>query len=368
MNVSETYMSEALTEARKGWGKVYPNPMVGAVIVEDGTIVSRGYHAKAGGPHAEIEALKNLGRKPNDNATMYVTLEPCCTTGKTGPCTEAIKAAGIRKVCIGAIDPDQRHQGRGIDILRSAGVETVTGILKDECEDLNLIFNHVSTKGSPFLAGKTATTLDGKVATRTGNSQWITGALARSDVMRWRRYFPAIAVGSGTVLADDPSLTSRLEDSVDCGVRFVFDRKLRTRAALYDLQVYNDAFKEKTIVLTLRNAAGLSDFENKGIKIWKLDGDGLVFWESFKRRCMEASIHGVYFEGGPVLLNDLLAHNQLDYLFAYRAPKFLADSEAPAFISGQVIENMNAAFELNQVRHAIFGNDQLTRGFVKYPL
>ena len=150
----EAYMQVALDEARKGWGETKGNPMVGAIIVEGGEIVSRGYHAVYGGPHAEIEALNNLGRAPSANATMYVTMEPCSTTGKTGPCTEAIKKNGLSRVVIGAIDPDIRHQGRGVAILNEAGIETKVGFLSEPCEDLNLIFNHNScTKISLILPG-----------------------------------------------------------------------------------------------------------------------------------------------------------------------------------------------------------------------
>ena len=363
---SEGYMRMALDEARKGWGQTQSNPMVGAVIVENDEVVSRGYHAEFGGPHAEVDALSNLDRKPSSDTVMYVTLEPCCSTGKTGPCTEAIKESGIRRVVIGAIDPDPRHQGRGVEILKAAGIETVVGILSDTCEDLNLIFNHAAKTNEPFFAAKTATTLDGKVSTRSGSSKWITGALAREDVMQWRRYFPAIAVGSGTVLADDPSLTSRWAGSVQCGVRFVFDRRLRTLKQVDTLKVYNDEFKSQTVLVCVEGSEGVDGLPEKGIQIWELPSDEDVFWSAFKSRCIEESITGVYFEGGPGLLSDLLAKQQLDYLFAYRAPKFLADTEAPEFVSGQSVDQMAQAYTLNNVQHATFGDDQLSRGFIKY--
>ena len=360
------YMLIAIAEAKKGWGNTHLNPLVGAIIVEDGMVVSGGYHAKYGGPHAEIEALNNLGRKPNKGAVLYVTLEPCCSKGKTCPCTDAILESGLKKVVIGAIDPDERHRGRGIEILKSAGVETTAGVLQSDCEDLNLLFNHVAKTGEPLIAGKTATTLDGKVSTRTGSSQWITGEIARRDVMRWRRLFPAIAVGSGTVLADNPSLTSRLDDLVTCGTRFVFDRRLRTRTGLDSLHVFTDSFKDKTVVVTNDETAEVSDFEERGIQVWKLHGSGIEFWITFKKRCTEDFLNGVYFEGGPCLLSDLLAHRQLNYLFAYRAPKFLADNEAPVFLQGQSIANMGDAFTLGNVQQSILGDDQLMRGFINY--
>lgn len=202
-------MRRALEAARRGWGATHPNPMVGALIVEHGRVVADGYHARAGEPHAEVVALTNLGRAPAPGATLYVTLEPCSTTGRTPPCTEAIIRAGIKRVVAGAADPNPQHLGRGFALLRAAGVEVVEGVLAEECTDLNFIFNHWITKETPLIAGKIVTTLDGRVATSTGESQWITGAAARRDAMRWRRLFPAIGVGAGTVLADNPRLTSR---------------------------------------------------------------------------------------------------------------------------------------------------------------
>ena len=356
----------ALDEARKGWGLTGTNPVVGALIVEDGQVVSLGFHAHFGGPHAEIEALKNLGRKPSADAVMYVTLEPCCSTGKTGPCTQAIIESGIRKVVLGAIDPDPRHQGRGVALLNDAGVETEVGVLEGACEDLNLIFNFSAQEGRPLFAAKTATTLDGKVSTRSGSSQWITGEEARRDVMRWRRYFPAIAVGSGTALADNPSLTSRLEDSVTCGTRFIFDRRLRTLGQIDTLKVYNDAFKSKTILVCGDETDFPKALESKGIRAWKLPLQSDVLWKRFREKCREESIHGVYFEGGPCLLSELLSNQELNYLFAYRAPKFLADSDAPAFVGGQMVDQMSDAYSLEKVQHGTFSDDQLTRGFINY--
>ncbi len=360
------YIQMALVEARKGWGLTGSNPMVGAVIAEGGQVVGLGPHARFGGPHAEIEALKNLGRKPTSDAVMYVTLEPCCSTGKTGPCTQAIIESGLRKVVIGSIDPDPRHQGRGIALLNGAGVGTEVGVLEGPCEDLNLIFNFSAKKEQPLFAAKTATTLDGKVSTRTGSSQWITGEEARRDVMEWRRYFPAIAVGSGTALADNPSLTSRLEGSVTCGIRFIFDRRLRTLDQLDSLKVYNDAFKSNTILVCGDEIDAPKALESKGIRVWKLPLQSEVFWREFRGKCREESIHGVYFEGGSGLLSDLLSNRELNYLFAYRAPKFLADSDAPAFVGGQSVDQMSDAYSLEKVQHGTFGDDQLTRGFINY--
>jgi len=209
MHTEEQLMVRALELARRGWGATNPNPMVGALIVEEGDIVAEGWHAKDGGPHAERAALAALGRRPRPGATMVVTLEPCSTAGRTGACCDAIKAAGIARVVVGTTDPNPAHAGRGADVLRAAGIEVLAGVRASECAELNLIFNHWITTGRPLIAGKVATTSDGYSHPPAGVDRWITGAAARENVHHWRRFFPAIAVGAGTVLADDPALTRR---------------------------------------------------------------------------------------------------------------------------------------------------------------
>lgn len=208
-------MRHAITLAQRALGQTHPNPLVGAVLVANGQLLAQGWHARDGGAHAEIAALEALRKNGGDprGATLYVTLEPCSTRGRTGACTDAIIRAGITRVVIGAIDPAPGHSGNAISVLQKAGIAVSCGVLADECADLNLIFNHRITTGQPFIAAKVAVTLDGKIATRSGDSRWITAELARADVMHWRCYFPAIGVGVGTLLADNPSLTARLMQS-----------------------------------------------------------------------------------------------------------------------------------------------------------
>jgi diaminohydroxyphosphoribosylaminopyrimidine deaminase/5-amino-6-(5-phosphoribosylamino)uracil reductase len=341
--------------------------MVGAVLVEPGRgVVAEGFHARAGQPHAEIMALKNLGRRPAPGATLYVTLEPCCTTGRTPPCTEAIIRAGIQRVVVGATDPNPRHAGRGFALLRKAGAEVTTGVLGEDCADLNLIFNHWITASRPLFAGKTATTLDGYVATRAGESRWITGDAARLDVMRWRRLFPAIAVGAGTVLADDPQITSRIGKKEWCPQRLIFDRTLRTVTAKLP-RVYTDAYHANTIVVTnpTAPAARRKKLEAQGVTVWVLapqKGNG--WFESLREKCTTAGITGVLIEGGPTLLSAFLVAGALDYLFAYRAPKILADAEAIPAFTGPPRPRLASAYSLTDVRHATLGDDQLMRGWV----
>ena len=214
-------------------------------------MVGEGAHAQDGGPHAERLALLARGKAPRPGATLYVTLEPCSSHGRTGACTDAIIAAGIKRVVVGATDPDPRHCGRGFEILRAAGIEVITGVLERECTDLNLIFNHWITTGGPLIAAKVATTLDGKIACRTGESKWITNEAARADVHRWRRMFPSIAVGAMTILKDNPRLTARRAGEPEWSPwRFVFDGLLRTVVDKSPPAVFTDEFRDRTIVVT----------------------------------------------------------------------------------------------------------------------
>jgi diaminohydroxyphosphoribosylaminopyrimidine deaminase/5-amino-6-(5-phosphoribosylamino)uracil reductase len=204
-------MRLALRLALRGYGATSPNPMVGAVLVKAGRVIGRGWHRQAGGPHAEIEALRDAQRRGHrvEGATLYVTLEPCCTHGRTPPCTEAIIGARLAKVIAGATDPNPRHAGRGFDILRGSGLTVVHGLLAGPCQRLNPAFNHWIVRRTPFVTVKAAMTLDGKIATASGESKWITGEQARKYGMKLRQGADAILVGINTILADDPSLTVR---------------------------------------------------------------------------------------------------------------------------------------------------------------
>lgn len=363
----EDVMRRAIACAYRGWGLTHPNPAVGAVISENGRVVAEGYHARAGDPHAEIMALRALGRKPSAGAILYVTLEPCSTQGRTAPCTQAILSAGIRHVVVGTVDPNPAHAGRGLDLLRGQGVRVEDGVLSKECADINLLFNYAMTHQRVLLAGKSGVSLDAKVSTRTGHSRWITGPQSRENAHRWRAYFPAIAVGSGTVLADNPSLTIRLPDqNVACAQkRFVFDRRLRC-VDMPLAQVFTDAFRERTVLVsdTSASAEAVRRCEDLGICLWQLSAEH--FFDDFRERCAHAGLGGVYCEGGPGLLSALLAQRQLDYLFVYRAPLLLADAQAPGFIGGLAPQRPNDGCRLYDLRREVLGEDDLVRGFLKY--
>lgn len=362
------FMTRALNLARKAWGCTHPNPMVGAVIVHSGVIIAEGWHRRAGSAHAEVEALKEVKGKLPEAATLYLTLEPCSTVGRTGACTDAIIASGIRRVMVGAEDPNPAHTGRGIEILRQAGIEVTTGVMADECADLNLIFNHWIVQKAPFFGAKMALTLDGKFAASSGHSKWVSSEVARADVMRWRRYFPAIAVSANTVIADNPRLTSRMGEVIFCPRRLILDRDLKTIEFAETLAVYSDDYASNTIVVCLKTAepARKEQAKSRGLEIWELNAVGdQVDWESLRQRCAEEAVYGVYFEPGPRLATAILESAKTDYLFVYKSSKFMADSAAPGIGTLRQTKTMQEAIELKRVHHQIFQDDVLIRGFLK---
>ena len=363
----ERFMRRAVALARLGNGDTHPNPMVGALIVEDGKIVAEGWHKRAGTAHAERAALAALGRAPKPGAEMFVTLEPCSTRGRTGACTEAIIAAGgISRVVVGATDPNPAHAGKGFEILRAAGIDVVPGVLADVCARLNPIFNRLITTGTPLFAVKTAMTLDGRTATRSGESKWITGAEARADVMRLRRYFPAIATGAGTALADDPALTARVPgEKISCpAARFVFDRRLRTLEKIGALRLFNDEFRARTVLVTTAEARVPAEAADalaaRGIAVWALDAEN--FWADFRSRCARAQLGGVLFEAGAELLGGLISAKAADYVYAYVAPKIFADPAARPAFAGAPLARLSDAFRVKNPAVMRLGDDFLFEG------
>ena len=242
----QPFMSLALRLARRGYGTTSPNPMVGAVLVKKGHILGRGWHRRAGEPHAEIQALHDAQRqgRPTKGATLFVTLEPCSTFGRTPPCTDAIVAAGISRVVCGAIDPNPNHSGRGLELLDRAGIVIARGALAKECAELNEAFNHWIVHRTPFVIVKAAMTLDGRIATASGESKWITGDLARACAMNLRQATDAILVGINTVLLDDPSLTIRINQA-EGGRRKSEVRSQKSARALTSTETGDSALGEK---------------------------------------------------------------------------------------------------------------------------
>ncbi len=363
--VDEFFMKRAIALAKLGWGNTHPNPLVGALIVENGSIVAEGFHAKSGEPHAERNALTNLGRKPNRDAVMYVTLEPCCTCGRTGACCDALIDSGISRVVVGATDPNPAHAGNGFTLLSQAGIDVQTGVLADECEDINLIFNHWIVHKTPFVAAKFASTLDGYIATGSGDSKWITGEAARDDVMKWRKYFPAIAVGKHTVMQDNPALTSRMKDATVCPRRLIWDAELELAKDASRYRVFSDTFASRTVVICKRNPVNESmvkHLESLGVAVWRLaDAPYAALWQ----KCAEEGLTGIYVEGGANTHGQLLAANAIHYVFSYRAPVILGTLNGRrAMGNGKRVDKMAEAIRLTKVRQESFGDDQLMRGYI----
>jgi diaminohydroxyphosphoribosylaminopyrimidine deaminase/5-amino-6-(5-phosphoribosylamino)uracil reductase len=328
--------------------------------------VAEGWHALAGGPHAEIQALRALGRPPGPDAILVVTLEPCSTHGRTGACTDAIRKAGIRRIVVGASDPNPAHAGRGLEILRQSGVAVTSGVLEDRCRDLNIVFNRWIQGGRPLVALKLALTLDGCLATRTGVSRWITGPEARAQVMRWRALFPSIAVGRGTVAADDPSLTVRGDGPEECPVRFILDSGLETAVQPKPPKVLSDSHVARTVFV-----CGDASEERRGrvlaagARLWVCPGPGgRVDPAAWIQRMAEERICGVLVEPGPGLFRALVEARLADYLMVYTAPILLADPEAGRPVAGVPPRTLQEGLRLRDVRQETVGQDRLIRGWL----
>ena len=290
------FMRAALHEARRGAGRTSPNPAVGAVIVRGGRIIARGFHRCAGMPHAEIEAITAL-KSPRlaGRATLYVTLEPCSTHGRTPPCVDAILRHGFARVVIGAIDPNPAHAGRGVGLLRAESVEVVAGILEDECRDLNAAFNKWIVTGMPFVIAKAALSLDGRLTRPPGEGQWLSLAASRADAHRLRASVDAILVGAGTVRADNPRLTVRGIPGARQPWRVVL---MGRRPLPKDAHIFTDKHRDRTLVFrdrTLR--AVLCDLGRRQITSVLIEGGGTVLGEAFDRRLVDR----VHFYLAPIL-------------------------------------------------------------------
>ncbi len=326
------FMRRALALAEKGIGWTSPNPMVGAVIVKDGRVIGEGYHEKYGQPHAEPNALAACAEDPR-GATMYVTLEPCCHYGKQPPCVDAILEAGIRRAVIGSADPNPLVCGKGVGILKSKGVSVTEGVLREECDRLNQVFFHYIQTGYPFVTMKYAMTMDGKIAAYTGASKWVTGEEARAHVQSQRHRFRSIMVGVGTVLADDPLLTCRMEGGRN-PIRIVCDSHLRTPL---DSQLVKTANQVQTIIATCcadweKQAA----YQKAGCQVWLIPKkEGRVDLNELMKRLGQEKIDSVLLEGGGTLNWAALESGIVQKLQAYIAPKLFGGQSAKTPVEGQ---------------------------------
>lgn len=361
MNDAE-YMRQALALARKGCGWTSPNPMVGAVIVKDGRVIGEGYHEKCGQAHAERNALAHCAASPR-GATMYVTLEPCCHTGRQPPCVDAILESGIARVVVGSLDPNPKVAGKGIRILREHGVTVDTGVLEDECLALNTVFFHYIQTGRPYVVLKYAMTLDGKIATRTGASKWITGEQARSRVHADRHRYRAILVGVGTVLADDPQLTCRIEGGRN-PIRVVCDTHLRTPLSA---QVVRTARETPTILATCcDDAARRAAYEAAGCRVLVLPAqDGKVSLPALMEQLGQMEIDSVLLEGGASMHGAALESGIVSRVQAYIAPKLFGGTDAPSPVGGLGVSLPDAAVHLKNPTVTPLGDDILIEGEVE---
>ena len=355
-------MKRALALAERGRGWTSPNPMVGAVIVRDGRILAEGWHARYGELHAERAALANATEDVR-GATMYVTLEPCCHHGKQPPCTDAIIASGIARVVIGSADPNPLVAGKGVAILRAAGIEVVEDVLREECDALNVVFLHYIREKQPYVALKAAMTLDGKIATRTGASRWVTGEAARAHGHSLRHRYRAIMVGSGTVLADDPLLTCRIENGRD-PLRVVCDSRLRTPLAA---QIVQTAQEAPTLIATCEtDSARIAPYENSGCRVWSLpERDGRVDLSALMQRLGAENIDSVLIEGGGTLAWAALEAGIVQKVYSYIAPKLFGGRDAKTPVEGEGVALPEECAQLSVANISRLGADILVESEVQ---
>ena len=355
-------LGRALTLAARGRGRVSPNPLVGAVVVDrSGAVAGEGWHRRAGGPHAEVEALGAAGGRAR-GGTLFCNLEPCSFHGRTPPCAEAVIAAGVRRVVCALQDPDPRVDGRGFQRLREAGVEVEVGARAAEAEEQNAAYLHHRRTGRPLVVLKLGQSLDGRIAAASGASRWITGEPARRDAHRWRSWVDAVAVGAGTVLTDDPALTVRHVRGRDPRP-LVVDGRLRCRPSA---RVF--AGREPILATAASSSApARRRYAERGVEVWPLPDEGAVFemgdlWE----RAGEAGLTSVLLEGGSGLAAAALRARSVDRVMIYIAPRLLG-GDALAGVGELGLQSPEETPILKQVRTRRLGEDLLYTGKVVYP-
>ncbi len=362
---TKRYMARALELARRGEGRTRPNPPVGAVLVRDRVTIGEGFHPRAGEPHAEIFALRAAGPAAR-GADLYVTLEPCAHTGRTGPCTEAVIAAGVARVFIGTSDPNPLVSGRGIERLKQAGIQVHTGLLAAECRRLIAPFAKHVTSGRPFVILKTAMTLDGRTATVTGESRWITGESSREHVHRVRDRVDAIMVGIGTVLADDPRLTTRLpEGGGRDPLRVIVDSRLRIPESATVLRLSSP---EQTLIATTASAPTekMERLRALGIRILTVGKESSrVDLRDLLMHLGGEGIQSILLEGGSCLNNSAMSAGLVDRVMFYLAPMLLWGDDGKGVFSGSGPRRLVEAAGLDDVRVSRLGQDILVEGEVK---
>lgn len=360
----ERFMRAAIELAKKGEGWTNPNPLVGAVIVKENQIIGQGYHHKYGDLHAERDALRDCRERGNDpsGAQIFVTLEPCCHTGKQPPCVEAIVQAGIKKVVVGSRDPNPLVSGKGAAFLRERGVEVEEDFLRSECDALNFIFFHYITSKTPYVALKYAMTADGKIATAAGKSKWISCQESRDFVHQLRNKYSCIMAGIGTVLADDPLLTCRIPGGRN-PTRIICDSSLRLPL---DSQLVQTATEVPTIV-ACADSAGIDKekaLAQKGVQVIRC-GTKRVDLSLLMQKLGAQNLDSVLVEGGGALNFSLLQAGLVQRVYSFVAPKIFGGAAAPSPVAGSGVLEVADAFSLAQIDARKIGSDVLIEYEVK---
>ncbi|MFW5879072.1 MAG: bifunctional diaminohydroxyphosphoribosylaminopyrimidine deaminase/5-amino-6-(5-phosphoribosylamino)uracil reductase RibD [Myxococcota bacterium] len=360
------FMDLAIEQARAAIGRTSPNPPVGALLVREGRVVAQGHTEPPGGPHAEIVALREAGEAAQ-GATLYVTLEPCCHHGRTAPCSESVIASGVSRVVVGCRDENPLVSGKGIEAIRSAGIDVTVGVRGEVCREMAAPFFTWVTKHRPYVVLKAAATLDGRMATRTGDSRWITGEEARARVHRWRDRFDAVLVGAGTVRADDPALTTRLPDGKGRDpVRVVLDGLLSTSPSA---RVYRQQSEAPTWLVTgeaaepERLAPFVERRESKGARVEALQlraEQGSIRISDLLNELARRGVVSLLVEGGAVVHGSFLASGLVDEIRLFIAPKLLGNGPSWLSLGAQVApDRVSEALELERPKVEVVGEDLL---------
>jgi len=356
------YMRMACRLAQKAAGRTSPNPMVGAVLVRDGKMIASGFHQFAGGDHAEIVVLKKAGTKAR-GSTLYINLEPCNHYGRTPPCTRALIAAGVKEVVVGIKDPNPLVSGKGLRALGRAGIKVRTDVLQDECCVINEAFIKFITRGVPFVTLKLAASLDGKIATASGDARWISCEESRATVHFLRNRHDAVLVGAGTVITDNPRLTCRITGGRDPW-RIILDARLRISL---DAEVLRQRGGDKNIIVTSDTApaAKIRALENLGATVWRLPvREGAVRWLPLLKKLAKSGIASVLIEGGAITAAGALKEKMVDKMLIFYAPKLLG-GDARSMIATLGVERIDQSVMLQSVEIQKSGADLLVSGYLK---
>lgn len=366
MSEDKIFMQRAFSLALQGNGRTSPNPMVGAVVVTQGKVVGEGFHLRAGFEHAEVIALREA-KDSAVGATLYVTLEPCCHFGRTPPCSDRIIQAGIQRVVCSTPDPNPLVRGKGFERLKQAGIQVEWGLMEEEARRLNEAYIKFITTGMPFVILKGAASLDGKIATCAGESKWITGAEARERVHRLRDEVDAVLVGIGTVLKDDPQLTTRLPSGGKDPVRIILD----TRARLpLGSRVIHPSSEAKTLLVTSASSPRerVEELRSHGVEVWSMEEEGgKIPLRPLLKRLGGQQIMSLMIEGGSEINASALEEGIVDKVVLFLAPRLIGGSSAPSLVGGKGIPDLEESWSLKNISLEQVGDDIMIVGYLRPP-